>query len=184
MALVKRLRLLPLLLLSLVATGLGTAPAGAHPGDHPHQPGSSPSVALQLAKVRLATAGYHWVGRAEAAGYASTVECVASPAGGMGVHYMNSALAADPAVVATKPELLLYEPTRHGPRLVGVEYLKVDADQDLSTDEDRPSLFGVPFDGPMPGHGPGQPVHYDLHVWLWKHNPSGMFAPFNPRVSC
>jgi hypothetical protein len=28
------------------------------------------------------------------------------------------------------------------------------------------------------------PEHYDLHVWLWKHNPEGMFAQFNPRVSC
>ena len=30
----------------------------------------------------------------------------------------------------------------------------------------------------------GMPVHYDLHVWLWKHNPSGVFAPFNPDASC
>jgi hypothetical protein len=28
------------------------------------------------------------------------------------------------------------------------------------------------------------PIHYDLHVWLWKHNPSGLFAPFNPEASC
>jgi hypothetical protein len=21
-------------------------------------------------------------------------------------------------------------------------------------------------------------------VWLWKDNPAGLFAPFNPRVSC
>jgi hypothetical protein len=28
------------------------------------------------------------------------------------------------------------------------------------------------------------PIHYDLHVWLYKHNPAGMFAAWNPRVSC
>jgi hypothetical protein len=36
----------------------------------------------------------------------------------------------------------------------------------------------------MDGHGPGMPVHYDLHVWLFKKNPRGMFAEFNPRVAC
>jgi hypothetical protein len=28
------------------------------------------------------------------------------------------------------------------------------------------------------------PIHYDLHVWLWQHNPSGLFAPWNPDVTC
>jgi len=36
----------------------------------------------------------------------------------------------------------------------------------------------------MPGHHPGMPVHYDLHVWLWQDNPMGMFALFNPTVTC
>jgi hypothetical protein len=26
--------------------------------------------------------------------------------------------------------------------------------------------------------------HYELHFWLYKKNPSGMFSPFNPDVSC
>ena len=25
---------------------------------------------------------------------------------------------------------------------------------------------------------------WGLHVWLWKENPSGLFASWNPRVSC
>jgi hypothetical protein len=28
------------------------------------------------------------------------------------------------------------------------------------------------------------PIHYDLHVWLYDHNPSGQLSPWNPRVSC
>lgn len=44
--------------------------------------------------------------------------------------------------------------------------------------------MGLPFDGPMPGHETGMPVHYDLHVWLFRHNPDGLLAPFNPAVSC
>ncbi len=51
----------------------------------------------------------------------------------------------------------------------------------------RPALFGVSFDGPMEGHHPLLPSdlhHYDLHVWLWKENPSGLFKPINPSVKC
>lgn len=24
----------------------------------------------------------------------------------------------------------------------------------------------------------------DLHAWIWKHNPSGTFAEWNPNVRC
>lgn len=44
--------------------------------------------------------------------------------------------------------------------------------------------MGVPFEGPMPGHGPGMPVHYDLHAWIWKANPEGTFTTWNPNVTC
>jgi hypothetical protein len=36
--------------------------------------------------------------------------------------------------------------------------------------------FGQDFEGPRDGHEEGQPIHYDLHTWLFKDNPSGMFA--------
>ena len=26
--------------------------------------------------------------------------------------------------------------------------------------------------------------HYDRHVWIYRENPNGVFAPFNPKVSC
>ena len=86
----------------------------------------------------------------------------------------------DPA----KPPVLVYAPTANGGfQLVAAEYFKPDADQNVKTDDDRPSLFARAFDGPMLGHAPGMPSHDDLHVWLWKHNPSGTFAPWNPDVS-
>jgi hypothetical protein len=25
---------------------------------------------------------------------------------------------------------------------------------------------------------------YELHVWVWKHNPNGMYATTNPTMSC
>ena len=39
----------------------------------------------------------------------------------------------------------------------------------------------------MEGHEPVIPAelhHYDLQVWLWKNNPSGIFKSFNPTVTC
>ena len=51
----------------------------------------------------------------------------------------------------------------------------------------RPTLFGQAFMGPMEGHEPLIPkeyVHYDLHAWIFKDNPLGMFAPTNPNVTC
>jgi hypothetical protein len=28
------------------------------------------------------------------------------------------------------------------------------------------------------------PAFYSLHAWVWKRNPAGTFAMFNPRVTC
>jgi hypothetical protein len=139
-----------------------------------------------VAQARAATARYHDVQTALTDGYVPAGPCVEmSGMGAMGIHYVNHDLLADGVIDVARPELLLYLPDRHGrQRLVGIEYMQIDADQDLSTDDDRPWLFGVPFDGPMDGHGPGEPVHYDLHVWLWSHNPAGTFAMFNPVLSC
>jgi hypothetical protein len=53
--------------------------------------------------------------------------------------------------------------------------------------KERPVLLGQPFQGPMEGHEPLIPQgfhHYDLHAWLFKDNPEGMFTPTNPNVSC
>ena len=102
-------------------------------------------------------------------------------------HVKRSLPAAAIALVArrTRPEILVYQPTRNGKlRLGAVEYFQADGDQDLATDPDRPSMFGMPFDGPMLGHDPKMPIHYDLHVWLYRHNPAGRFAMWNPTVSC
>lgn len=153
----------------------------------------------QLTEARIATARYHRESRAFRDGFISTQECVAVPqAGGMGVHYINLQRMMDTTVDASAPEILLYEPDKNGRmRLVGVEYyvpvLVMGAngpepyfgtEPPANPLNQPPVLFGQKFDGPMPGHGPGEPWHYDLHVWLWKHNPAGMFAPFNPKVSC
>jgi hypothetical protein len=171
----------------------GAAAAQAHPG--PHNAGSHArgdkgrhqhALTPELREVRRATRAFRDVKAAEAAGYEAEGPCAADPKyGGMGIHYGNPELVADGELDITRPEILVYQPTRSGElRLGAVEYFQADADQDLATDDDRPSLFDMPFDGPMLGHNPKMPIHYDLHVWLYRDNPAGMFAMWNPLVRC
>jgi len=124
--------------------------------------------------------------------YLSTVGCVhysgrkiaghmEYPRGAMGVHFVNVTIQGPPDPM--KPNVLIYEPVGGKLKLVAVEWL-VPLTPDTKA---RPSLFGQPFQGPMEGHEPLIPqgyVHYDLHAWLFKKNPLGMFAPTNPKVSC
>jgi len=136
----------------------------------------------ELAAARRATARYHRVDQAVDNGWGDPVisECVAHPVlGGMGHHYVNLGLmdgALDPAT----PEVLLYEPTRNGRfALVGVEYVVPFGVEPRAADGGTaPTLFGQSF---HESEGAGG---WALHVWVWKNNPAGMFADFNPRVSC
>jgi hypothetical protein len=149
--------------------------------------GTTDPVWTAIERARAATAKYHDVHQALRAGYARVSPCVEAPdgSGAMGLHYLNAAYAKDPAIRADRPELLLYFPRANGTlRLVGVEYWRPDADQNLTTDGDRPSLAGIPFQGPMEGHDPEMPKHYDLHAWVWKYNPAGTFAQFNTALHC
>jgi hypothetical protein len=154
-------------------------------------PGSATDSAVNkdLAAARRATARFHDVSVALDEGYVADPACVANPAGAaMGVHYFNQALAQDPALDVSHPEILLYVPGDDGPRLVGVEYFKAAPDKTPGppylVDPNGPELFGQHFNGPMAGHNPQMPTHYDLHVWIWSHNPDGTFAQFNPSLSC
>lgn len=153
----------------------------------------------QLAAVRQATAKYHNVDAALADGYISTEECVALPGvGGMGVHYLNPAYFGEAfatrQVTIEQPPALLYEERGGKLHLVGVEYFypivlasgETWWGHDVPASElaSAPTLFGQRFDGPMAGHSPEMPAHYDLHVWLWKGSPSGTFSTWNTNVSC
>jgi hypothetical protein len=76
------------------------------------------------------------------------------------------------------------EPKRNGKlRLVALEYVVVKAAWD-ATHSPPPSLFGQTFNFSGAGNRYGLPPFYSLHAWIWKHNPAGMFEPFNPNVSC
>jgi hypothetical protein len=144
---------------------------------------NDPAVLRDLAAVRNATAKYHNVDNALADGFVADHECVAVPGlGGMGIHYINFDRIMDNEINLLEPEVLLYAPSSNGVKLVGVEYMY--AIESLDSPPPSPILFGGVLDGPMEGHGPGMPPHYDLHVWVWSNNPSGMFEMFNPNVGC
>lgn len=145
---------------------------------------SAASLNQQLALLRRTTAAFHRVEEAEAAGYTVLVShpvtgaiCLEDPAnGGMGRHLLNPALVDDEVAVA-EPEVVLYEPQSNGRlRLVGFEYIIPFSIR--GPDEAPPTLFGQEF------------LHnttfnlWMLHVHAWKHNPSGMFATWNPAINC
>ena len=171
---------------ALCTTGVvGAASAHDEAADETTGTQVSGSTHVAMAQLRKALRPLQSPAAAQAAGYHPTDACVALPDGsaGMGYHYVNPTLLGqlDP----TRPPILVFVPTKDGGRTLGAaEWFQADADQDLSTDGDRPSMFGLPFDGPMAGHEPGMPVHYDLHAWLFEANPDGLFSPWNPRVSC
>ena len=159
------------------------APAAAVPPD-------------ELQALQAATAPYHSLDQAQAAGYSLEGEpCVQEAPGAMGIHAVNATLAGDLAVDPDRPDILLYLPDKNGDlKLIGVEYFMValtasgpwfgPSPPPSGFVNPAPSVFGHTFDGPMPGHNPAMPWHYDLHVWVWADNPAGMFAPFNPTLSC
>ena len=167
--------------LAVAGAGLGAlaAPAAAHEITGP----ISGETRAALAQVRAATASYHDVATAEADGFVPSSPCVSNPAGpgAMGVHYVDMDRLAT-GFEPNRPEVLIYEPQADGRmRLVGVEYVVLDADQDPATDERPVFPGGVRFHAPHPGPGP---VMYTLHAYVWKNNPAGLFVDYNPRNSC
>lgn len=146
---------------------------------------TDPSANRSLDAARQATVRYHDPAAAIADGYIPTAECFeVSGLGGMGQHWFHPGRFFDAGLDVSEPEVLLYIPSGQGLRLVAVEYVAIDSDQELATADDHSGLFGVPFDGPMPGHFTGMPIHSELHAWVWQANPAGVFAPFNRSVSC
>jgi hypothetical protein len=139
-----------------------------------------------LGDVRGATAAYHDLAVAEVAGYESFYVCTDKEGvGTMGQHYVNFALLGDPSIDALRPESLVYEPRKHGGyKLVAVEWIVFKADWD-ATHAGPPALFGQEFAVvPVPNRYGVPAPFYELHAWIWKHNPLGMFDDWNPKATC
>ena len=165
-----------------------------------------------LAEVRAATERFQDIKVALAEGYirdpmnvCDTADMMGRPAslGAMGVHYFRPDLLGitappNPRVDGNgthtdfrKPGILIYEPQADGSmKLVAVENLVFQKSWHAAGNAKPPSFHGVEYDNMR--DDPATKIdeahmfepHYDRHVWLYRDNPSGVFAQFNPRVSC
>jgi len=163
----------------IAAATPAVANAGGGPG-----PAADRSGDRWLQEVVATNAGYHRVAAAEQAGYRGDIvpDCMDNPdKGGMGVHWISMDLLTDGMIIPDQPEALVYELDARGEKhLVAVEWvMPPNGEYPGPTAEDpgvAPLLHGHVFTWhPM--------LHvWKLHAWLFKANPSGMFADYNPLV--
>ena len=162
---------------------------------HPHLPTwqtqelavSQPSKASALLKVvRDSTERFKDVSVAEREGYTLQFGCVSGPdSGAMGLHYVNGSLVGSGIIDATRPQIVIYEPTADGGvKLIGADYLVLADMWDAQHPDGPPQLMGQLFHYFESPNRFGLPAFYTLHVWAWKENPNGAFVNWNPNVSC
>ena len=164
-----------------------------------------------LDEVRRATERFRDVNVALAEGYlrdpgnlCDTAEMMGRPAalGAMGIHFFRPDLLGiteppSPRVNGDgthtdfrKPSILIYEPQADGSlELVAVENLVFEKAW-RATGRPLPTFHGVGYDAMR--DDPATAIdeahmfepHFDRHVWIYRENPNGVFAQFNPRVTC
>jgi hypothetical protein len=140
---------------------------------------------LLIDKVRGATAEFRDLEKAKKAGYGIFQDCFRKKEiGGMGQHYVNGELAGDDLLDPLHPEALVYEPREDGSMiLVAMEYLVFKDKWDpKDTGRKPPVLYGQEFH--LKTDIPQTPPVWVLHIWLWTHNPGGLFADYNSIVYC
>ncbi|HEX4520001.1 MAG TPA: hypothetical protein VH063_10515 [Gaiellaceae bacterium] len=165
------------------------------------------AVAVPLTAISLASAGgdgsmtaiaksatvrFHSLLAAKAAGWSSVVKnvkgatCIANePVGAMGVHYANPKYLGDAKLGATKPEALVYAPSKNGKlQLAALEYIVFKSAWTGAGHTGAPKLFGQQFAFTPKPNVFGIPAFYSLHVWLWQTNLAGVYKPWNPGVHC
>lgn len=131
-----------------------------------------------LAALLAYASPLHRLERAMEAGFNTPLtECRDNPpVGGMGYHYGNLGRLFDPSPpTALEPEVLVYAPKKNGKlQLAAAEYVI----PFVIWEGPPPTLFGQTFIA-----NEADQV-WQLHVWLWRHNPAGLFKDWNPVVSC
>ncbi|MGZ8286916.1 MAG: hypothetical protein ACXW27_16695 [Allosphingosinicella sp.] len=165
-----------------------------------------------LDEVRAATARFRNVEVALAEGYVRdpTDMCDVAPMmgrpaalGGMGIHFfrpdlLGIAAPPNPRVNGSsthtdfrRPSILIYEPSADGGlELVAVENLVFKKAWHEAGNKGLPTFHGVEYDDMADDprtkidEAHGFEPHYDRHVWLYRPNANGMFAQFNPTVTC
>jgi hypothetical protein len=193
----RSLFLLSLAMLACTAAVSARAHAQAMSGHAAHAPmdRATPGAALtpELASAKAALSKYTDVTAALRDGYLSTVGCIdfsrgakdgniTYPPGAMGVHFLNMGNVG-PKLDPAKPQILIYAPVNGKLELAAAEwFMPVQV-----AGGKAPVIFGQTLAGPMEGHQPIMPKnlrHYDLHAWLWKSNPKGVFTSTNSALTC
>ncbi len=141
----------------------------------------SVKIQYDLAQVRRATAAFHDPSIAQEAGYQLLSfynYCVYDPdLGAMGYHYINRSLV-DTVIDPLQPEAMVYVPDETGAlQLASVEYM-VPAPAWDAEHSQPPTIFDQTY-----GYNAAFGM-YTLHAWIWRPNFSGMFAYYNPELSC
>jgi hypothetical protein len=136
----------------------------------------------EISDLRAVTAAFHRTEAAQAAGYnlvPGLDHCFENPGvGAMGYHYINTDIL-DLTVDNLKPEAMVYVPGPNGQRQLGaIEFIVPAQAWDEAGNSEPPTALGQSF------HLNQALGVYVLHAWIWKHNPSGMFEDWNPKVSC
>jgi hypothetical protein len=135
-----------------------------------------------FAEIREATAQYHRLDAAQAAGYVQVPgldHCFNKPGvGAMGYHYIQTA-SLDLNLDPEKPEAMVYEPGPDGQlQLAAVEYIVPAELWDDAGNSYPPELLGTSL------HLNQELGVYVLHAWIWKNNPTGILEDWNPNVTC
>jgi hypothetical protein len=165
-------------LVALMVAFLSLSAIPAASAHHDDDDGNKDSVREQLAISKKALEKYRDIDVALDEGFTGLMPGACVP--NMGIHLMKPNRANDAKLHIKRPEILVYEPLKHGHyKLVAAEWY-VPAEKTDKT----PKLFDQKFQGPMKNHDGSKGKHYDLHAWLFKKNPDGMFKPENKRVSC
>src|SRR5690349_9182276 len=174
--------------LYLACAALGTLALAAAPAPQANADDRKLNELVKI--VKQATARYQTVEAAESDGYHLLFGCVSGDDyGAMGLHYVNLSLYMpqpgkfDDKIDATQPEIVIYEPTANGPRLIGADYI-VDAAAWNKSHAQAPELNGQIFHYFGAPNRFGLPPFYTLHVWAWKANPTGTFVNWHRNVSC
>ena len=158
-------------------------------GDAPLAPDRTPAGRAQLATLpgtdtdgaiatlQRVTARYHNLKAALDDDFVLLHPCEArGDEGPVGTVYINIARLMDGVIDPESPDGLIYEPAKNGAlKLVGVEFA---IPKPLWTGAELPTFLGTTF------QSEDEFGVYALHAWVWRHNPEGLFAETNPRVSC
>jgi hypothetical protein len=184
-----RIGLAVVLFLVIVPTGATAAQSEGSEGAHAHHDQSldgaeNADLRRELARISGATAKFHRIPRAQAAGYDLMPPlhgCIQNPGvGAMGYHYFNQELIADLSVDPLRPEAMVYEPLANGKlRLAAVEWVVPAAAWHAAGNTEPPKVLGYDMHILNPAVG-----WYIFHAWIFKRNPAGIFEDWNPDVIC